>query len=102
MSGQIDSEHYGPIGDAARHIASYCEGDARRHVYLAAFNTLTRAELAAPELLEALEWIDRNPRAHRENILSVVRDVIAKAKAKGAMTQPTDIAALRAKQEQGA
>jgi len=48
-NGTVDPAHYGPIGDAARHVASYCDGAARVHVYTAAFTALatTRAELAA-------------------------------------------------------
>ncbi|OYW47623.1 MAG: hypothetical protein B7X92_10335 [Novosphingobium sp. 17-62-9] len=57
-NGSVDPAHYGPIGDAARHIASYCEGNARVHVYTAAFNTLsawntrtlTPAQAAGPVL----------------------------------------------------
>jgi len=63
-NGTIDPAHYGPIGDAARHIASYCEGRARVHVYTAAFDTLTawntRIEAAPPvqsELVEALRQV---------------------------------------------
>lgn len=59
-NGTIDPAHYGPIGDAARHIASYCEGRARVHVYTAAFDTLTAWNTRATppaqtSLVEALE-----------------------------------------------
>ncbi len=39
-NGHISSDHYGPVGDAARQIASYCDGNARVHVYTAAFDAL--------------------------------------------------------------
>ena len=48
-NGTVEPAHYGPIGDAARHVASYCDGAARVHVYTAAFTALAAkdAELAA-------------------------------------------------------
>ena len=50
-NGQVDSAHYGPAGDTARAIASYCEGEARSNVYKAAFESLSalQARLAAVE-----------------------------------------------------
>ena len=53
-NGTVDPAHYGPIGDAARHVASYCNGASRAHVYTAAFTALAakEAELAA-ERVEA-------------------------------------------------
>ena len=53
--GQIDPAHYGPVGDAARNIASYCEGGARVHVYTAAFEALATAEAEIAALREALK-----------------------------------------------
>lgn len=46
-NGQIDPAHYGPTGDIARNIASYCQGNARAHVYTAAFAALTTAQAEA-------------------------------------------------------
>ena len=46
-NGQIDPAHYGPTGDIARHIASYCQGNARAHVYTAAFAALATARAEA-------------------------------------------------------
>lgn len=34
--GSYEADDFGPIGDTARQIASYCEGEARRNVYRAA------------------------------------------------------------------
>lgn len=53
-NGQIDPAHYGPTGDIARHIASYCNGSARVHVYTAAFQALATARAEAEALREAL------------------------------------------------
>ncbi len=41
-NGQYETDDFGPVGDAARRIASYAEGEARRNVYRKA-----RIELAA-------------------------------------------------------
>jgi len=55
-NGTVDPAHYGPIGDAARHIASYCDGPARVHVYTAAFDTLTEAHRLAHRGGEVVAW----------------------------------------------
>ena len=39
-NGAVDPDHYGPIGDAARGIASYCDDPQRVHVYTAAFDAI--------------------------------------------------------------
>ena len=39
-NGTVDPDHYGPIGDAARGIASYCDDPQRVHVYTAAFDAI--------------------------------------------------------------
>ena len=39
-NGAVDPDHYGPIGDAARGIASYCDNPQRVHVYTAAFDAI--------------------------------------------------------------
>lgn len=54
-NGQIDPAHYGPTGDIARNIASYCQGNARAHVYTAAFAALTTAQSEAAELRKEVE-----------------------------------------------
>lgn len=56
-NGQIDPAHYGPTGDIARHIASYCQGNARAHVYTAAFAALTTAQAEAEALRSLLAEI---------------------------------------------
>lgn len=65
-NGNVDSAHYGPLGDAARNVASYCDGAARVHVYTAAFDALaTQADALAKVTAErdaareALEEIRR-------------------------------------------
>lgn len=69
-NGTVDREHYGPIGDAARRIASYCEGNARVHVYTAAFDEITaalsaaRPFIAAECAMVAAEYGPSRPRAN--------------------------------------
>jgi hypothetical protein len=54
-NGQLDPVHYGPAGDTARRIASYCEGDARANVYKAALAEIERLAAREAELVAALE-----------------------------------------------
>lgn len=90
--GHIDSAHFGPDGDTARHIASYCDGKARVHVYTAAFEALatTRAELAALKdtlaernnelhvvIAQAQEW--RSEAAEKDLLIHQLGENAAKA-----------------------
>lgn len=64
-NGQIDPAHYGPTGDIARHIASYCNGSARVHVYTAAFQALAAARAEAEALAEE---VAAEKARHRETL----------------------------------
>ncbi len=90
-NGSVDPAHYGPIGDAARSIASYCDGPARVHVYTKAFDTLTAwntraafalaaAQAEVARLREALELADAALRGANMNMNVVERKVSAALK----------------------
>lgn len=53
-NGSITLDHYGPVGDASRNIASYCDGPARVHVYTAALEALTTARATIAQQGEEL------------------------------------------------
>lgn len=53
--GQYEVDDYGSIGEAARRICSFCEGDMRRLVYIIAKEELAATEARAQGLVEALE-----------------------------------------------
>ena len=53
--GQYEVDDYGSIGEAARRICSFCEGDMRRLVYIIAKEEFAATEARAQGLVEALE-----------------------------------------------
>ncbi len=53
--GQYEVDDYGSIGEAARRICCFCEGDMRRLVYITAKEELAATEARAQGLVEALE-----------------------------------------------
>ena len=54
-NGQYEVDDYGSIGEAARRICCFCEGDMRRLVYITAKEELAATEARAQGLVEALE-----------------------------------------------
>ena len=80
-NGQIDGEHYGPLGDSARHIASFCEGDARQHVYLAAFNLLSAKDALIHQLGENAATAAREYADDVERLRTAALEWKARAKA---------------------
>ncbi len=52
--GQYEVDDYGSIGEAARRICSFCEGDMRRLVYIIAKEELAATEARAQALVDAL------------------------------------------------
>lgn len=55
--GQYEVDDYGSIGEAARRICCFCEGDMRRLVYITAKEELAATEARAQGLVEALERV---------------------------------------------
>ena len=53
-NGQYEVDDYGSIGEAARRICCFCEGDMRRLVYITAKEELAATEARAQGLVEAL------------------------------------------------
>ncbi len=58
--GQYDRDDFGPIGEAARRICSYTEGEARRNVYKVAKTELTALRAERDALREALKSAAEN------------------------------------------
>ena len=68
-NGQYATDDFGPVADAARRIASYCEGDARGRVYRAAKQELandTGALREAGWLSDLRRWAYPNEQDRRE------------------------------------
>ena len=57
--GQYEVDDYGSIGEAARRICSFCEGDMRRLVYIIAKEELAATEARTQVLVEALEPFEK-------------------------------------------
>lgn len=57
-NGQYEVDDYGSIGEAARRICCFCEGDMRRLVYITAKEELAATEARAQGLVELLEMMD--------------------------------------------
>ena len=53
--GQYEVDDYGSIGEAARRICSFCEGDMRRLVYIIAKEELAATEARAQGLVDAAQ-----------------------------------------------
>lgn len=64
-NGSYEADDFGPIGDAARRIASYCEGSDRLNVYRKAKLELAALAAAIPAIraqavAEIVAWLRRN------------------------------------------
>lgn len=53
-NGQFEADDFGPVADLARHIASHCEGEARKNVYRVAKGVLSasQGEVGRPDAEE--------------------------------------------------
>ncbi|EQA96879.1 hypothetical protein [Sphingobium baderi] len=73
-NGAYEADDFCPIGDAARQIASYCEGEARKNVYRAA-----KTALATPQPTETqriVDWLRRHRHGAPLTIASQLADAI--------------------------
>jgi len=61
-NGAYEADDFGPIGDAARQIASYCEGEARENVYRAAKIALATPQPTETQRIVAWQPIETAPK----------------------------------------
>ena len=99
-NGAVDPDHYGPIGDAARGIASYCDDPQRVHVYTAAFDAI-KDILATRTDATPVAWMYEREDGSKDLVLDCNGDYARRLIELGATETPlypdppaTDVAAL--------